>query len=444
MSKKQRSIDETYDAIRPRLAKFGVIGGGGVVIPPLMITVSELDGSPTGLVNTLLFDQNKVTGGFTLAINGPTAQIGIGPYFLLLDGSRPMEGNLQMGYHDITNLRDVVSMRDIQAMRDIISMRDINDVRYIQLIDALEFDTAPSPVHPWQEGTVLWSDTEKRLVIDVHSGVELSFGGVYARVRNTTGATIFKGFFIAMPENMSGTDVPAVAIADASDATLSHALGMVMADIPDNEVGWVCIDGLVRGLDTSFVGEGAQLFLDPTGTFVTDGNQPLRGCGWQVRVGKVVTQAPAPDGVVYVHIEHVPKLDELSDVAIGEYAPKQYYDVPMWLPPPAGESGSPCDAWRDFPASRYPITSVSADYDVLTKDVYILVDASGGPVTISLPSQNFEVTGRMIYIKKIDSTRNHVIIDGNSFDIDGESTFDLILQGEEVPVMSDGTNWWIT
>lgn len=71
-----------------------------------------------------------------------------------------------------------------------------------------------------------------------------------------------------------------------------------------------------------------------------------------------------------------------------------------------------------------------------------LIDATSGNVTITLPT----AAGNMaaFIIKKIDSSANTVIIDGNSSEtIDGDTTVTIYDQYNYIEIISDGTNWKI-
>lgn len=69
-----------------------------------------------------------------------------------------------------------------------------------------------------------------------------------------------------------------------------------------------------------------------------------------------------------------------------------------------------------------------------------LVDATSGNVTITLPTavENFAA----FIIKKIDSSTNTVIVDGNASEtIDGDTTITIYDQYNYIEIISDGTNW---
>lgn len=72
----------------------------------------------------------------------------------------------------------------------------------------------------------------------------------------------------------------------------------------------------------------------------------------------------------------------------------------------------------------------------------VLVDASGGAVTVTLGTPDFE--GESVFIKKTDSSANAVTVaTEGSETIDGASTQSLASQYDKIKVVSDGTDWFI-
>jgi hypothetical protein len=87
------------------------------------------------------------------------------------------------------------------------------------------------------------------------------------------------------------------------------------------------------------------------------------------------------------------------------------------------------------------VTSVSADTVLTSLNDVVLVNASGGARTITLPSP---VSGKRISVKKTDSSANAVIISRSSAEtIDGNSSVSLASQYDSYTIISDGTNWFI-
>jgi hypothetical protein len=89
------------------------------------------------------------------------------------------------------------------------------------------------------------------------------------------------------------------------------------------------------------------------------------------------------------------------------------------------------------------IVSKTADYTATESDHVILVDASGGAVTINLPAAA-GANGRMYQIKKTDSSGNAVTIDGNGAEtIDGATTLSTTTQYQSFTIVCDGSGWWV-
>jgi len=85
------------------------------------------------------------------------------------------------------------------------------------------------------------------------------------------------------------------------------------------------------------------------------------------------------------------------------------------------------------------VVSVSANYTAKKGDI-VLVDASGGAVTITLPSPE---KNTIVNVKKIDSSSNAVTVSGGGKNIDGQSSISISTQYESYTFICDGTNWWI-
>lgn len=90
---------------------------------------------------------------------------------------------------------------------------------------------------------------------------------------------------------------------------------------------------------------------------------------------------------------------------------------------------------------RLAVVSKTANYTATNTDDVILVDASAGAVTISLPTA-VGIAGRSYHVKKTDSSANAVIVDPNGTEtIDGQATTSLTSQYETLSVESNGANW---
>lgn len=89
------------------------------------------------------------------------------------------------------------------------------------------------------------------------------------------------------------------------------------------------------------------------------------------------------------------------------------------------------------------ITSKTANYTATATDHTILVDATAGVVTITLPAAATNA-GREYAIKKIDASANAVTIDANGAElIDGAATQALATQWKSMIIQCNGTAWFI-
>ena len=89
------------------------------------------------------------------------------------------------------------------------------------------------------------------------------------------------------------------------------------------------------------------------------------------------------------------------------------------------------------------IRTITTNSTLLTTDNTILIDATSGPITLTLMSA-VTGTGRIFNIKKIDSTPNVVTIKGNAAEIiDGSNTQIITIQWVSYSIQSNATAWYI-
>ena len=90
---------------------------------------------------------------------------------------------------------------------------------------------------------------------------------------------------------------------------------------------------------------------------------------------------------------------------------------------------------------RRPVISVSAAFSPTHVNDVVLVSASGGAVTITLPPASGN-SGVVFSVKKTDASVNAVTVDGNGAEtIDGAATYALTAQYQTVTVVCTGTSW---
>ncbi len=95
--------------------------------------------------------------------------------------------------------------------------------------------------------------------------------------------------------------------------------------------------------------------------------------------------------------------------------------------------------------SSVAFSIVSTSSDLMLTDTHhtVLVDASGGSITITLPSAS-GINGRVYIVKKIDSSSNAVVVQAQTGQtIDGMSSVSLTNRFATIAVQAYGGNWYI-
>lgn len=89
------------------------------------------------------------------------------------------------------------------------------------------------------------------------------------------------------------------------------------------------------------------------------------------------------------------------------------------------------------------IATKSTNYTLTSSDSVINVNASGGSLSINLPTA-VGIVGRQYTIKKIDTSANPVMVSTTlSQTIDDNTTLALSAQNQYVTIISDGANWGV-
>lgn len=93
--------------------------------------------------------------------------------------------------------------------------------------------------------------------------------------------------------------------------------------------------------------------------------------------------------------------------------------------------------------TNLPIETVTTATTLNNSHYAVMVDATGGAVTVTLPAAAAN-KHRSYIVKKIDVSANAVTVDGNGAEtIDDSATYSLASQYDKVQILSDGTEWWV-
>lgn len=118
-------------------------------------------------------------------------------------------------------------------------------------------------------------------------------------------------------------------------------------------------------------------------------------------------------------------------IHVGATAPPAYRGREWW------DTGGP------EAVGVYVSRTITSSDTLTLLDEVIFVDASGGAVTVTLPTVA-DKTNKRYNIKKIDSSANAVTIDGDGSEtIDDTTTRILSSQYDAVVIQNDGSEWWI-
>jgi hypothetical protein len=284
-----------------------------------------------------IFDQSILTasrtynlpnsnGTLVLSVNG-TSPNSLGDISIPVGGSQTLQQTTDLG-NTTTNDIEFIDAGVIEA-------------------DYVDYKLVPTSPVVIQEGRTTWNDDLKTLQVHTENiGVQIDVGhDLIQRVVNNTGVTINKGSVVYINGQQGGR--PTITLADnSSDLTSATTFGIVMANIPNNQNGYVITNGLLSGINTSTFTAGQQLYLGTSGAITgIKPVQPLHA----VYIAKVISVSVT--GSIFVTIQNGLELEELHDVLITSPANDQIltYETstglwknkaaPLELPQQSGNSG---------------------------------------------------------------------------------------------------------
>jgi hypothetical protein len=178
--------------------------------------------------------------------------------------------------------------------------------------DYITFDTTPETV-PTAAGSMFWDSGDGILATVLNANVTIGLGQEQvALVKNDTGASIAKGKVVYI--NGAQGQRPTITLSDAdTESTSSKTFGLTAEAIADEAEGYVVTFGVLRGVNTLGLTEGAALWLSSTagGYTTTIPPEPAHS----VFIGYVV-KAHATAGEIFVNIQNGYELTELHGVTI--------------------------------------------------------------------------------------------------------------------------------
>lgn len=188
------------------------------------------------------------------------------------------------------------------------------------ILDLESIDFATTPTATDATGRLHWDDGEGSLVLTLKGGnVTIPLGQeVTSLVYNAEATTLNKGE-VVYAFGASGQRVSVKRAANTADSTSAKTFGVVAESIASGAEGFVMVQGMVRGLDTSAFTQGDTLYLAATaGTFTK--TKPYAP-NHLVYIGFVV-KVNASSGEIFVKPQNGYELDEIHDVQITSVADK--------------------------------------------------------------------------------------------------------------------------
>lgn len=162
-------------------------------------------------------------------------------------------------------------------------------------------------------GKMAWNATDGTMDLRLNANVTLQVGQEHVKLcRNISGAPIANGQVVRIVGSTG--QALTVELADASmEGTSAGTFGVATENIANNGSGYVTLFGLVRGINTQGIAEGALLYLSETAGAFTDVS-PVAPAHRVILGYCVKTSAGA--GEIYVKVDNGYELDELHDVLI--------------------------------------------------------------------------------------------------------------------------------
>ena len=180
----------------------------------------------------------------------------------------------------------------------------------IETVDHIDFSLTANPTH--DEGRIHWYDDAKTLGIDTgQDNFMIEVGAMTViRGKNTNTFTLTKGMVVYI-NGEAGQRPTFTTSSMISEALSARTMGVVASNITANNSGFVIMNGVLRGIDTSMYTANTELYLSSSGKF---SNQIPVAPNHNVRIAKVLSSAV--NGSIYVYVMNGFELNELHDVLI--------------------------------------------------------------------------------------------------------------------------------
>lgn len=218
----------------------------------------------------------------------------------------------------------------------------------------LGFSVEPSPAVAYNPGVTAWNSDDGTLDVGLYGGAVLQVGQeslYYAK--NTSGAPIAIGTPVMFTGTVGASGKLEFGLAVADGSVLSdYMMGVTAQTIADNDFGYVCSFGLVRGFDTTGTpytevwNDGDLLYFDPASPGTWTNVQPVAP-NINVPVAVVVNAGSGGSGSIFVRMTVDEALSRLQDVYINGSGTPDDFDILLY---DAANS-----RWQNKPASAVQV-----------------------------------------------------------------------------------------
>lgn len=167
----------------------------------------------------------------------------------------------------------------------------------------------------WAEGKVFYDPVDHTLAYyNDQQGVTVNLGQeMLVKVVNKSGVQLNDGQVVYISGAQGNR--PKVSLAQANTEIASvHTIGVVTADIPLNQEGYITTFGLVHGQNTQAFTVGDLIYLSPTTPGAWTNVEPVAP-NHRVSIGFVLVSHPN-QGVILVNVNNGFEIGELHDVKI--------------------------------------------------------------------------------------------------------------------------------
>lgn len=139
---------------------------------------------------------------------------------------------------------------------------------------------------------------------------------IYMYAKNETGATLTKGQAVYVAGADNSASFPRLALADAdTESTSSKTMGLLLQDLTNGSFGYVVVEGLLEGINTSAATAGQSVWLSTTAGGRVYGSPPAKPAH-SVYLG-IVLRSNAVNGKIAVKVQNGYELEELHNVSIS-------------------------------------------------------------------------------------------------------------------------------